>query len=834
MNSLIARRRLLVGLSAWLLASCGGGGYGGGGGTSSPPSALSYSQPPAYTVGTAISPLTPTVSGTVSSYSVSPALPAGLSLSTTSGTISGTPTAVTAQATYTVTASNAYGSTTATLAITVNPGAPAFSYSASSLTLSTGVVAQGITPTSTGGAVASWSISPATLPAGLSFSTSSGAITGTPTALAAGTTYMVTAQNSSGKTTESLTLTVQTVLLDLGHSQALSVLRETSTRVLSLDKANVWALWDYSSAAKLAGSVAVCKSTECVAGKLPAADLEGSTVADESAAGLEVRAASDGSLLGVINAPLAWWKIASDGSYVCGGSASGLTVWMTSGAVITSRTGDYSSAVAYAAPGQVQVAGGPAGVNKIETIPATSTGSSTVSAAFLGTFSSWFLDGQHFLTSTGTTVWAYDKSATTSTIQSVPTVINLAGLGNWFWVGPSAGTLNIYPVTGSTTASYSFSNMTVSVIPSGTTLGVIAFGTSASSVSVIDLSGSNPVKTDYTPPIAYGSAYGAVSPSQWLLGNRWGAVVDGASLGGTARYFGFGAAWSIAGSTPRVAVATASGAILYFDAGTLAKEGSIGDFASQVDLSSDGTVLAVAGDQLDAQYHSDQSVRTYSLPAATLINTWPYTDSSPPVTGEVIPQEIALSASGTALAQQTVIYPASCASQVTAVTGGAASFSNSACIGNVYLSPSGTELAFSEGGILLGNPPPTTQIYNNGALVTAVAGWVLGWLDEGRLLVEQFAMQGGQVVYAGSVIYSNTGSTLVANVPLPQLVSLQVVEANSIYDQNTNKIYSTVTGKATFSSTSPTQGYGSVAGVGAVAGTNVVFASGSQILVQPY
>ena len=91
-----------------------------------PPSGLSYSANPAvYTRNVAIAPNTPSSSGSaVTSYSVSPALPAGLALDGASGVISGTPTAVTAQATYTVTATNALGSTTVVLAIRVNDAAP--------------------------------------------------------------------------------------------------------------------------------------------------------------------------------------------------------------------------------------------------------------------------------------------------------------------------------------------------------------------------------------------------------------------------------------------------------------------------------------------------------------------------------------------------------------------------------------------------------------------------------------------------------------------------------------------------------------------------------------
>ncbi len=105
---------------AFSLSACGGGGNGskssGSGGP--PPSGLSYTSPQSYDVGTAITPLDPTVTGTVTGYSVAPALPAGLSLDATTGRISGTPTQP-VRATYTITATNAGGNTTFALTIAV-------------------------------------------------------------------------------------------------------------------------------------------------------------------------------------------------------------------------------------------------------------------------------------------------------------------------------------------------------------------------------------------------------------------------------------------------------------------------------------------------------------------------------------------------------------------------------------------------------------------------------------------------------------------------------------------------------------------------------------------
>ncbi len=102
------------------LVACGGGGGGGGGVPSTmPPSGLSYSSPAVIAVGTSIAPLTPTVSGTVTSYSVSPALPGGLALNATTGVLSGTPTAAAPNTSYVIQAANTGGSATYTLQFAV-------------------------------------------------------------------------------------------------------------------------------------------------------------------------------------------------------------------------------------------------------------------------------------------------------------------------------------------------------------------------------------------------------------------------------------------------------------------------------------------------------------------------------------------------------------------------------------------------------------------------------------------------------------------------------------------------------------------------------------------
>ena len=81
-------------------------------------------------------------------------------------------------------------------------------YSTNPAVYTQGVAIAANTPSSSGGAVDSYSVAPL-LPTGLSLNTSIGVITGTPTAVTGTASYTVTASNSGGSTTTSLNITVK-------------------------------------------------------------------------------------------------------------------------------------------------------------------------------------------------------------------------------------------------------------------------------------------------------------------------------------------------------------------------------------------------------------------------------------------------------------------------------------------------------------------------------------------------------------------------------------------------------------------------------------------------
>jgi hypothetical protein len=802
-----------------------------------PPSGLSYPQTTiSATVGQAIATDTPTVTGTVTSYTVAPALPAGLSLNSSTGAISGTPTAPSAQTTYAVTAANGSGSTTASLQITVIAAVAAPSALNYPQTAITGTAGQQIVPDipSFTGSVTSFTITPA-LPAGMSLNTSNGTISGTPAAVLAQASYTVTASNAGGSTTAALTLIVNkayATVLELGHADGMTIMRSTTDRLLSQDASGHWALWDAVADSELASGDQYFPYVKPVRNVWDV-DMAGPTVAIGQPNGLEIRSSLDGHLLSIIAAPnmidqaytdptkkFSWWKLASDGSYICAGSAAGLSVWSPGGQQLVVKQGDYSSARVFAAPGQVQVALGAAGQSVIETIN-VSSGASAVGSVFSGTFNSWFLDGQRFLTNTGNTVWTYSAASVQQAIVSLPSVQNLAGQGNWISTY-STSQLAVYAV-GANSASATYQTSGAIVIPSGTTLGII-INSGPGSGSVVDLSGSAPVKTDFTTPFASLSAYTATSASKWFAANVHGVIVDGASAN-AARTLSFGQAWSITGGTTKVAIATANGSITYLNPATPTAVNTIAFSSSKLALSTDDTVLAAVANSNDFQYQPDRTLNVYSLPAGTTTISFPYTFSS----SGPYPLDFALSGSGNVLGQ-ILLNSSRISRSVSATTGGTPIWSDTfnpgsqpatSAIGSLQISPDGTLIAAASGPQ---SNTVGTNIYKNGVLVTAVPGWPLAWLDNSQLLVKSYAPFTNS--YASSTVYDSSGAKL-ATPAIPELFSVQPAGSGQIYSSDQNSIFSLATGSVTWTGGLPST-------AGAVAGQYVVFAKGSKVFLDTY
>ena len=162
-------------------------------------------------------PFTPVTGGggtTPLGYSISPGLPMGLSLSSTTGAISGTPSATLAATTFTVTVRDANGATASnTFSLKVDAAVTA-TQAIPSEVLTQNHAATPFTPVMGGGGLGplAYSISPA-LPAGLSLSTTTGQISGTPGVASTATTYTVTVTDANSATaTSTFSLTINSAV----------------------------------------------------------------------------------------------------------------------------------------------------------------------------------------------------------------------------------------------------------------------------------------------------------------------------------------------------------------------------------------------------------------------------------------------------------------------------------------------------------------------------------------------------------------------------------------------------------------------------------------------
>lgn len=674
------------------------------------------------------------------------------------------------------------------------------------------------------GTATSFSVSPA-LPAGLSLDTTTGTISGTPTAATAQSTYTVTAVGAGASTTANITITVkqaQNILLELGHANYIQAIQFVGSRILSIDSAGHWVLWNYTSGAQVAsGDIALASNSfyNSVA-------IAGQTILVEIPNGLQVRALADGHLITTINFPglnmnlgvtQPWWQLASDGSYICVGSQSGLFVYSSSGQLAVSLPGDFSKAKAFAAPGQIQVALGPAGQNVVQTISPVN-GASAVSAPFSGSFNSWFLDGGRFITNLGTTVWVYSNTGVQQALVSLPTVEFLKGQGNWICTWQSAGSgspLAIYAI-GSETPSLSL-NVASSTQPfiTGTRIGAFS---SATQFSVVDLSSTTLSSTSYNLPFASTGAIAFQSTSVWMAGSGDGELFDGASGPGAPRYFGFGNALGLAGSSNTAAISTAIGKVLVFNPSPAALQQTINFSGGKLALSSDGSVLGAFN-----KAGNNQTLNFYSLPSSSVISSYSYSFSG---TTPVL-SDFSLALSGTVIGQIT--YTGNNATrQVTGITGAPSIWSDTGSYGDpIRLSPDGTLIAVTQAYDSIQGY--VTKIFLNGSLVTAVPGAAAGWIDNNRVLVNQFAIPKAGLAppYTGSTIYSSAGAAL-ATPSLPQLDNIQTVTSNSVYDAKSNAIYSLTSGQSTWTGTYPSSA------LGAVVGSNVVYQSGHSVVVEPF
>jgi hypothetical protein len=143
-------------------------------------------------------------------FTITPNLPLGITLNPGTGTLQGVPSQSGSSQNYTITATNAGGSITTSVNISIqsSPTLPSFGYGSNQVVATKGVTIQPLYPTVTSGSSPiSYSILPS-LPDGITINSVTGAISGTPAQLSPKTLYTVYATNPKGTSSYSFYITI--------------------------------------------------------------------------------------------------------------------------------------------------------------------------------------------------------------------------------------------------------------------------------------------------------------------------------------------------------------------------------------------------------------------------------------------------------------------------------------------------------------------------------------------------------------------------------------------------------------------------------------------------
>jgi hypothetical protein len=583
-------------------------------------------------------------------------------------------------------------------------------------------------------------------------------------------------------------------VIDLGHANPITSLSRLESRLVSSDSAARWVLWNpFDHTLMASGTLGSLGSGSDR--YYPPIVAAGEHMAQLTARGdIQVRSVFDGTVLATVPGGFPF-GLATDGSYVWVAGLTALTAWDTQGTLLAQLDGDYRTSHVFAAPGELRVGGGPVGASVVQKV-STATGE-VISSSIAGSFHSWFLDGDRFLTTVSTTVRVYDTPTTAQQLIAVlPTTENLTGQGDYFWTHDN--TVDIYAVAdASAPALRQAAGGLATLVPTGSRLAVLPYG--QPSMTVIELGASLTTRT-IDLPLTHVTAVAFDKAGDWVIGNSRGGVVDAA---GIDHALSCGVAMDVAGSASGTfAVATAAGGILLFEhdeSGRTAYLGRLSLTSSHVALSRDGGRLAAAASIDDSQYTGDRSVKVFALPELTQLKVWPYEwmDGNPDVF-----LDFSMSSNGARFGHVVGTSPHT--HRVLDLDDNVSLMVTSDSAQPPRLSADGTLVAVAAAGYTASN------LYQGGTLFGVVPGEAAAWVDDQHLLVHAR----DEMNRVRARIYDTQGN-LQPGFDLPELGEVTVISTAAVYSEQYNAIYSLATGDTLFS--------GVAADRGAVAADQVVY-----------
>lgn len=572
------------------------------------------------------------------------------------------------------------------------------------------------------------------------------------------------------------------LLLDLGHGEVDGLTR-AGDRVLATEPER-WVLWGADGSRVTHGGGRVRASSP-------------STFLVRNGAWC-VRSMSDGSLLSML-ALTSHGGVATDGSYLWTATDTELSIWSPDGTRRADVSGDYTGAAIHAAPTELRVARGPAGLDLVERIDA-STGAATSGAAMNGEFLSWFRDGEHVITRQGSTIWLYDPSGTQVGIYALPTTQGLQGYGEYFWTFESSTPgypLTLYRVDGGGTALETRNlDVATEVIYSRGRIGLLHQGTD---LDIIELTPGTLTNTSFTLTSSNNERF-AADDVGWVVASRDLKITAHGTIASPSAeaLLGYGMLASVDGTAGgRVALATTSDQILLVDVATGTIERVVELGSDQVELSADGSRLAAATGDDDGRAFPDRTLYVYATADGSELANWisMFDGGSAPHL-----RTFSFSPDGALMARVFGSFSAGSWSYGRAVTDliNAPVLEDMDAFERPVFSPDGTYFALSR--TTPGSTIATTNVYMGDTLVTAVEGTAIGWVGS-ELVTQRTVPSGSSDITTYTMRYSVDGTMLGEVEVMPWLASrdplrtgfgrraLYPISATEVYAPGTHAIY---------------------------------------------
>ncbi len=582
--------------------------------------------------------------------------------------------------------------------------------------------------------------------------------------------------------------------LDLGHTTTIHDLIVSGDRLLTRSS-KTWILWDTTTHTQIAKGY----DTDHVA-------LGDGLMLACSANQIELRSAQNGALINTIPANNTICGIAPGGGYIWTwldqtGGKGALGVWTLAGLHTIAKLVDNFDYF-YVAPDEVRFGVGAQQQPSVVNIIPVNGAPPTQTPPYEGVFESWFEDGERFITRDGSTLRIYSKAGVKEDEQgSLSSSDKFHGTGNYYW--DKGYYLTIREVGGGGVP------LVQTLYPSGSTivrskraLGVIP--PQAASFDIFDLAGPAPVKIQ-NPTGSWKNKAGYIDKDlHWAVGNDTGVIYEKGTPQDpqASGFFGCGSPVDIAAApTGDVAIATSVGKVLVYDINMPAGAGPKTEIpfnASRMQFSANGTVLAAMSSWDQIPNANDGSLRFFNLPQGTPLSVlqWP----------NIRVDEFSMSQNATTVGfkQYTPTYLEG--RKLTDLSGTTILYQDSADA-TPLPSPDGTRFVLTNYWFDIWVVCTGVTFYQGTTPGVHVPGCAVGWIDDNRVLIEQYELGpwqpwGPEIKYLGSSFYDAQGNLLgPANLPVMALNStttsvppMYVLSPTTVYLKPFQGIYDVNTG----------------------------------------